>query len=162
MHLSSYWPFLHRAQIILHPEQDRVLTIRENARLQGFPDYYKLFGPIKQRYSFHWPLSKFNLSYTCGCSSFLTRCLIPVPGTCKWEMPLQCLWQQLWDIALGNLFLAKLYLNKRHLNFLDIFHTAWRFKTISSLLDLEAHLSQGGVPTVSTGASLVQNSGQIR
>jgi len=37
-------------QIILHPEQDRVLTIRENARLQGFPDYYKLFGPIKQRY----------------------------------------------------------------------------------------------------------------
>lgn len=37
-------------QIILHPEQDRVLTIRENARLQGFPDYYALFGPIKQRY----------------------------------------------------------------------------------------------------------------
>ncbi|KAH9559794.1 hypothetical protein CY35_06G074300 [Sphagnum magellanicum] len=37
-------------QIILHPGQDRVLTIRENARLQGFPDYYKLFGPIKQRY----------------------------------------------------------------------------------------------------------------
>ncbi|KAG0575322.1 hypothetical protein KC19_VG336600 [Ceratodon purpureus] len=38
-------------QIILHPEQDRVLTIRENARLQGFPDYYALFGPIKQRYT---------------------------------------------------------------------------------------------------------------
>eukprot|EP00249_Psilotum_nudum_P006108 c19462_g1_i1 orf=456-3056(-) len=37
-------------QVILHPEQDRVLTIRENARLQGFPDYYKLFGPVKQRY----------------------------------------------------------------------------------------------------------------
>ncbi|KAJ7543105.1 hypothetical protein O6H91_09G025200 [Diphasiastrum complanatum] len=37
-------------QIILHPEQDRVLTIRENARLQGFPDYYKLFGSVKQRY----------------------------------------------------------------------------------------------------------------
>eukprot|EP00249_Psilotum_nudum_P028887 c38875_g1_i1 orf=998-3520(-) len=38
-------------QIILHPEQDRVLTIRENARLQGFPDYYKLFGPVKERYT---------------------------------------------------------------------------------------------------------------
>ena len=38
------------AQAILHPEQDRVLTIRENARLQGFPDYYKLFGPVKQRW----------------------------------------------------------------------------------------------------------------
>lgn len=37
-------------QKIIHPEQDRVLTIRENARLQGFPDYYKLFGPIKERY----------------------------------------------------------------------------------------------------------------
>ena len=37
-------------QAILHPEQDRVLTIRENARLQGFPDYYKLFGPVKQRW----------------------------------------------------------------------------------------------------------------
>ncbi|XP_052186610.1 DNA (cytosine-5)-methyltransferase CMT3 isoform X2 [Diospyros lotus] len=37
-------------QTIMHPVQDRVLTIRENARLQGFPDYYKLFGPIKERY----------------------------------------------------------------------------------------------------------------
>ncbi|KAL8091319.1 DNA (cytosine-5)-methyltransferase CMT3-like [Apium graveolens] len=37
-------------QIIIHPTQHRVLTIRENARLQGFPDYYKLFGPIKERY----------------------------------------------------------------------------------------------------------------
>nr|GFA45797.1 DNA (cytosine-5)-methyltransferase CMT3-like [Tanacetum cinerariifolium] len=37
-------------QAILHPTQDRVLTIRENARLQGFPDFYKLLGPIKERY----------------------------------------------------------------------------------------------------------------
>ncbi|VAH88511.1 DNA (cytosine-5)-methyltransferase CMT1-like [Triticum dicoccoides] len=37
-------------QIILHPNQHRVLTVRENARLQGFPDYYRLFGPIKQKY----------------------------------------------------------------------------------------------------------------
>ncbi|KAK1289935.1 DNA (cytosine-5)-methyltransferase 1 [Acorus calamus] len=37
-------------KIIVHPLQDRVLTIRENARLQGFPDWYKLFGPIKERY----------------------------------------------------------------------------------------------------------------
>ncbi|XP_051134711.1 DNA (cytosine-5)-methyltransferase CMT3 [Andrographis paniculata] len=35
---------------LLHPEQDRVLTVRENARLQGFPDYYKLTGPVKERY----------------------------------------------------------------------------------------------------------------
>ncbi|TVT97326.1 hypothetical protein EJB05_57430, partial [Eragrostis curvula] len=37
-------------QIILHPDQARVLTVRENARLQGFPDYYRLFGPIKEKY----------------------------------------------------------------------------------------------------------------
>lgn len=37
-------------QKILHPVQDRVLSIRENARLQGFPDYYKLCGPVKERY----------------------------------------------------------------------------------------------------------------
>nr|AQM49845.1 chromomethylase 3 [Boechera holboellii] len=38
-------------QVIIHPQQDRVLSIRENARLQGFPDYYKLFGPTKQKYT---------------------------------------------------------------------------------------------------------------
>ncbi|KAK9147306.1 hypothetical protein Scep_006063 [Stephania cephalantha] len=37
-------------QQVLHPTQDRVLTIRENARLQGFPDCYKLCGPVKERY----------------------------------------------------------------------------------------------------------------
>ncbi|KAF4355170.1 hypothetical protein F8388_019940 [Cannabis sativa] len=35
-------------QIIIHPEQDRVLSVHELARLQGFPDFYKLSGPIKQ------------------------------------------------------------------------------------------------------------------
>ncbi|KAL9225077.1 hypothetical protein vseg_001043 [Gypsophila vaccaria] len=42
-------PDLH-CQAILHPEQDRVLTIREFARLQGFPDYYRFCGSIKERY----------------------------------------------------------------------------------------------------------------
>ncbi|PIA25043.1 hypothetical protein AQUCO_13300030v1 [Aquilegia coerulea] len=37
-------------RVITHPEQDRVLTVRENARIQGFPDYYKLSGPVKERY----------------------------------------------------------------------------------------------------------------
>nr|GFA67526.1 DNA (cytosine-5)-methyltransferase CMT3 isoform X1 [Tanacetum cinerariifolium] len=36
-------------QAILHRVQGRVLTIRENARVQGFPDYYKLFGPVRER-----------------------------------------------------------------------------------------------------------------
>ncbi|KAK9823255.1 hypothetical protein WJX72_001381 [[Myrmecia] bisecta] len=32
---------------LLHPEQDRVVTIRENARCQGFPDYFALVGKVK-------------------------------------------------------------------------------------------------------------------
>ncbi|WOK92714.1 DNA (cytosine-5)-methyltransferase 1-like [Canna indica] len=39
-----------RCQAILHPEQDRVLTIRECARLQGFPDYYRFHGTVEERY----------------------------------------------------------------------------------------------------------------
>ncbi|KAK1379049.1 DNA (Cytosine-5)-methyltransferase CMT2 [Heracleum sosnowskyi] len=35
---------------VLHPEQDRVLTLREFARLQGFPDYYRFCGTVKERY----------------------------------------------------------------------------------------------------------------
>lgn len=34
----------------LHPEQDRVLTLREFSRLQGFPDYYRFCGTVKERY----------------------------------------------------------------------------------------------------------------
>ncbi|PIN03639.1 DNA (cytosine-5-)-methyltransferase [Handroanthus impetiginosus] len=36
---------------ILHPEQDRLLTLRECARLQGFHDHYKFCGKLKERYS---------------------------------------------------------------------------------------------------------------
>lgn len=36
-------------QAALHPEQDRLLTVREYARLQGFPDSYKFFGTVKER-----------------------------------------------------------------------------------------------------------------
>ncbi|XP_057997025.1 DNA (cytosine-5)-methyltransferase CMT2 isoform X3 [Hevea brasiliensis] len=43
------YPDLH-SQAVIHPEQDRVLTIRECARLQGFPDYYRFSGTVKERY----------------------------------------------------------------------------------------------------------------
>lgn len=39
-----------RCLALIHPEQDRILTIRECARLQGFPDYYRLSGSITDRY----------------------------------------------------------------------------------------------------------------
>ncbi|CAK9183952.1 unnamed protein product, partial [Ilex paraguariensis] len=37
-------------QAALHPEQDRILTIREYARLQGFPDFYRFCGSVRERY----------------------------------------------------------------------------------------------------------------
>jgi len=36
-------------QRLFHPEQDRVLTTREQARIQGFPDWLKLHGKTKQK-----------------------------------------------------------------------------------------------------------------
>nr|XP_011465070.1 PREDICTED: DNA (cytosine-5)-methyltransferase CMT2 isoform X1 [Fragaria vesca subsp. vesca] len=43
------FPSCHN-QVVLHPEQDRILTLRECARLQGFPDYYRFCGTVKERY----------------------------------------------------------------------------------------------------------------
>ncbi|PON94711.1 S-adenosyl-L-methionine-dependent methyltransferase [Trema orientale] len=43
------FPSCHN-QVALHPEQDRILTVREYARLQGFPDYYRFCGTVKERY----------------------------------------------------------------------------------------------------------------
>ncbi|KAL0331017.1 UNVERIFIED_CONTAM: DNA (cytosine-5)-methyltransferase CMT2 [Sesamum angustifolium] len=49
--VSTVVTFPHvRSQAILHPQQDRLLTIREYARLQGFPDFYRFCGTIKERY----------------------------------------------------------------------------------------------------------------
>ncbi|KAI1302397.1 DNA (cytosine-5)-methyltransferase 1 [Halotydeus destructor] len=36
--------------MIIHPEQDRILTIRECARSQGFPDSFRFSGSVNDRY----------------------------------------------------------------------------------------------------------------
>lgn len=35
---------------VLHPDQDRCISVRECARSQGFPDDFNLFGSISDRY----------------------------------------------------------------------------------------------------------------
>ncbi|KAE8806087.1 DNA (cytosine-5)-methyltransferase 1 [Hordeum vulgare] len=42
-------PNIHM-QALIHPAQDRLLTVRESARLQGFPDSYRFRGTVKDRY----------------------------------------------------------------------------------------------------------------
>ncbi|MCC6004101.1 MAG: DNA cytosine methyltransferase [Thermofilum sp.] len=39
-----------RASMVLHPRADRVLTVRETARLQAFPDWFRFKGPLDEKY----------------------------------------------------------------------------------------------------------------
>ncbi|GAA0154402.1 DNA methyltransferase [Lithospermum erythrorhizon] len=41
---------MHKVGRCFHPEQDRILTIREYARSQGFPDRYNFFGTIQDKH----------------------------------------------------------------------------------------------------------------
>ena len=69
----------------LHPIQ-RVLTIHENAKL-GFPDYYKLGGPVKERHIqvgnvIAVPVARalgYALSSTCQGSSGINEPLFRLP-----------------------------------------------------------------------------------
>lgn len=42
-------PSLFR-HVVIHPEQDRIVSVRENARAQGFPDNFRFFGDISDQY----------------------------------------------------------------------------------------------------------------
>ena len=35
---------------VLHPEQHRLVSVRECARSQGFPDTYKFFGTVLEKH----------------------------------------------------------------------------------------------------------------
>lgn len=52
--MAGLMPLPHRASRpqgrVLHPEQHRVVSVRECARSQGFPDTYRLFGNILDKH----------------------------------------------------------------------------------------------------------------
>ncbi|CAB4279034.1 unnamed protein product [Prunus armeniaca] len=72
------FPTCH-SQAILHPEQDRILTLRECARLQGFPDYYRFCGTVKES------------------AHILSNELDIVKLEMQLQSPLHELWDMLWD-----------------------------------------------------------------
>jgi len=39
-----------RKAVLIHPLQDRLLSIREAARLQSFPDWFRFSGSLNQQY----------------------------------------------------------------------------------------------------------------
>jgi len=39
-----------RKTVLIHPSQNRLLSVRECARIQGFPDSFRFFGSINQQY----------------------------------------------------------------------------------------------------------------
>jgi len=47
---SSYTITHVRKTVLIHPLQDRLLSIRETARLQSFPDWFRFFGSLNQQY----------------------------------------------------------------------------------------------------------------
>jgi len=47
---ASYTITHVRKTVLIHPLQDRLLSIRETARLQSFPDWFRFFGSLSQKY----------------------------------------------------------------------------------------------------------------
>jgi len=45
------WTITHvRKTVLIHPLQDRLISVRESARLQSFPDWYRFSGSLNQQY----------------------------------------------------------------------------------------------------------------
>lgn len=51
LHPQRVAPTVMGASRFIHPFSDRLLTVRENARLMSFPDSHIFFGPIEQQYN---------------------------------------------------------------------------------------------------------------
>gem|GEM_PF-3191683 len=51
LHPNRVAPTVMGSSRFIHPFSDRLLTVRENARLMSFPDDHVFYGPIEQQYN---------------------------------------------------------------------------------------------------------------
>lgn len=51
LHPCRVAPTVMGASRFIHPFSDRLLTVRENARLMSFPDSHVFYGPVEQQYN---------------------------------------------------------------------------------------------------------------
>lgn len=49
-YLAAYYINLSFKGKVIHPEYDRIVSVRECARAQGFPDSYNFFGNTQDKY----------------------------------------------------------------------------------------------------------------
>jgi DNA (cytosine-5)-methyltransferase 1 len=51
LHPNRVAPTVMGSSRFIHPFSDRLLTVRENARLMSFPDHHVFYGPLEQQYN---------------------------------------------------------------------------------------------------------------
>jgi len=73
-----------RASMILHPAAHRILTVRETARIQSFPDWFRFKGSLDEKYRqvVDAVPPKFSLFLAQSIVSALHRRSTCQPGTC--------------------------------------------------------------------------------
>lgn len=59
----------------MHPEQVRILTIQESARLQGFPDFYRFCGTVKDKCDGYLPrdINDVFIRYPTICFNYISH-----------------------------------------------------------------------------------------
>lgn len=70
----------HRSGTLCHPEEDRPLSVREYARIQGFPDDWEFCGGLATRYRLIGQATPVGLARAVGEAIVKAACIAEVPA----------------------------------------------------------------------------------